>query len=110
MVLHGFAVLLMPFRLLCMPLHVVDASTTFPKPSVLSLHQDSAPIGKLEVFGSFESMLMTFAILAVVFVSIQLLCTCVCPLDASGQFPGLSSSSGRVFRLLAGKFNLLQPF
>ena len=110
MVSCGFAVLLTPFQSLCTSVHVVDASAMFPKPFVPFRHQDPAPIGELGVFCSFGSMLMTSGILAVVFMSIRPLCMCVHPLDASGQFPGFLGSSGHNFRLLAGKFDLLQPF
>ena len=105
-----FAVILAPFRSFCMSVHVVDASATFPKPSVSSLHQDSAPIGELGGFSLFGVVLMTFAVLAVIFASIRPLCTCVCPLNASAQLPGFLGFSGHDFRGLAGKFNLLQPF
>ena len=110
MVLCVFAVLLVPFRSLCMPVCVVDASTTFPKLSVLFQHQDPAPIGKLDGFCSFGDMLMTSGIFAAIFALIRLLCTCVHLLDASGQFPGFFGFSGCDFRGLAGKFDLLQPF
>ena len=110
MVSRVFAVILVPFRSLCMPLRVVDASATFPEPFVSFRHQVSAPIGELGGFCSFGGMLMTSAVFAVVFVSMRPLCTCVRALDASARFPGLSSSSGRVFRLLAGQFDFLQLF
>ena len=107
---RGFAVLLAPFQLLCMPVRVVDASAMFPKPSVSSLHQDFAPIGELGDFCLFGIVLITSGIFAVIFVSIRPLCTCVRPLDASARLPGFSGFSGHVFRLLAGTFDVLQPF
>ena len=109
-VLRVFAVVLAPFQSICMPVRVVDASAMFPKPFGSFRHQHPAPIGELGVFCSFGGVLMTSGILAVVFASIRPLCTCVCPLNASARFPGLFDSSGRVFRLLAGKFDVLQPF
>ena len=110
MVLRVFAVVLVPFRSLCTPVCVADASTTFPEPSVSFWHQDPAPIGELGGFCSFGVVLMTSAILAVVVASIQLLCVCLHPLDASVRLPGFLGSSGHDFRLLAGEFDVLQPF
>ena len=110
MVLRVFAVVLVRFQLLYTFLHVADTSATFPELSISFRHQGPAPIGKLEGFCLFEDVLMTSGIFAVIFASIQLLCTCVHPLNASARFLGFLNSYGHIVRLLAGKFNFLQPF
>ena len=92
-------------------MRVVDASATFPGSSVSSLHQDSAPIGELGFFFcSSGGVLMTFAIHAVVFVSIRFLSVCVPVPDASASFLSLCGFFGRGSWLLAGKFDFLQMF
>ena len=53
---------------------------------------------------------MTFAIHAVVFVSIQFLSVCVPVPDASTSFPSLCGFFGCSSWLLAGKFDFLQMF
>ena len=53
---------------------------------------------------------MTFAIHAVVFVSIRFLSVCVPVPDASASFLSLCGFFGRGSWLLAGKFDFLQMF
>ena len=91
-------------------MHVVDTPATFPGSSVLSLHQDSAPIGELGFFCSSGGVLMTFAIHAVVFASIRFLSVCMPVPNASALFLSLCGFLGCGFWLLAGKFDFLQMF
>ena len=65
-----FAVMLMPFCSLYMSICEVDISATFTEPSVLSLHQDSAPIDDSGGFTYLIGILTTSAIFVVVIMSI----------------------------------------
>ena len=60
--------------------------------------------------GIFGGMLMTYAIFAVVIMSIRALRTCMCPINACASFPDLSAFSGLNLVLLPGEFTFIQPF
>ena len=60
--------------------------------------------------GILGGMLMTYAIFAVVIMSIRALRTCMCPINAPASFPDLSAFSGLNLVLLPGEFTFIRPF
>ena len=79
------------FSTFYMSMHTIDKSTAFSRPSALPLHHISVPTGEFGIFSLFGGILMIFRVLAVVFVPFLMLCTFLHIIDASAQFPRLST-------------------